>query len=111
MDEKLLVLFIYDSFFCRKGSKFKEWNMPSRKATDNSMVESLFILISALERLGEYVQVLPFAVMCKHLRPKVIYLNEINTPILHRNRELTMQEHAPIICRLFAQNWRMYMLA
>ncbi|XP_015749611.1 PREDICTED: uncharacterized protein LOC107329436 isoform X2 [Acropora digitifera] len=52
------------------GSKFKEWNMPSRKATDNSMVESLFILISALERLGEYVQVLPFAVMCKHLRPK-----------------------------------------
>ena len=70
--------------------------MPSRKATDNSMVKSLFILISALERLGEYVQVLPFAVMCKHLRPKVSYL--------HRNRELTMQEHAPIICRLFAQN-------
>lgn len=77
--------------------------MPSGKATDNSMVKSLFILISALESLGEYVQVLPFAVMCKHLRPKVSYLN--------RNRELTMQEHAPIICRLFAQNWRMYMLA
>jgi len=36
------------------GSKFKEQNMPSRKATDNSMVKSLFTLISALERLGEY---------------------------------------------------------
>ena len=85
--------------------------MPSGRATDNLMVKSLFILISALERLGEYVQVLPFAVMCKHLRPKVSYFNEINKPILHRNRELTMQEHAPILCRLFAQNWRMHMLA
>lgn len=81
--------------------------MPSRKATDNSMVKSLFILISALERLGEYVQVLPFAVMCKHLRPKVSYLNEINKPILHRNRELTMRQ---FYAGFFAQNWRMHML-
>ena len=81
--------------------------MPSRKATDNSMVKSLFILISALERLGEYVQVLPFAVMCKHLTPKVSYLNEINKPILHRNRELTMRQ---FYAGFFAQNWRMYML-
>ena len=78
-------------------------NMPRIRAADNLKMKSLFILINALERLGEYVQVLPFAVTCKHLSPKVSDFNEIK-PIFHRNCELAMEGHAPIICRLFAQN-------
>ncbi|XP_067043097.1 3'-5' exoribonuclease HELZ2-like isoform X4 [Acropora muricata] len=40
------------------------------KGTNNLMAKSLFIKIKAMERLGEFVEVLPFAVLCKHLRPK-----------------------------------------
>ena len=58
--------------------------MPNGKAA-NLMVKSLFIRINAMERLGEYVQVLPFAVLCKHLRPKVGDFNEIKPSFL-RNR-------------------------
>lgn len=77
--------------------------MPRIRAADNLMMKSLFILINALERLEEYVQVLPFAVTCKHLSPKVSDFNEIK-PIVHRNCELAMEEYASILCRLFAQN-------
>lgn len=47
------------------------------KGTNNLMAKSLFIKIKAMERLGEFVEVLPFAVLCKHLRPKVGDRNEI----------------------------------
>lgn len=40
------------------------------KGTNNLMAKSLFIKIKAMERLGEFIEVLPFAVLCKHLRPK-----------------------------------------
>lgn len=34
--------------------------------------KSLFIKTTAIQKLGDYVNALPFAVWCKHLRPEVI---------------------------------------
>lgn len=61
------------------------------KGTKNLMVKSLFIKIKAMERLGEFVQVLPFAVLCKNLRPKVGDRNGIKH-IFFRNRVRKKQE-------------------
>ena len=88
--EKEVILVIYDSFSLSLAIEIAGRNMPRIRAADNLMIKSLFILINALEKLGEHVQVLPFAVTCKHLSPKVSDFNE-SKPILHRNCELAIE--------------------